>query len=403
MGKAGKRDKRGHGEGSLTFNETRKQWTARFTYEDHKTGEKKRKKFVGLPGERSGAVLKRGRKWIDDVSKGLLPDADQITVKEWLEAWLQDYAKQNIRLKSYLKYESSLKQYIYPKFGKQLLMKLKDADLQRHWNTMLENGGRKETGLSPLTVRNTRRYLSMALDQAVKSGYLFRNVAKLTKPPKAVFDEVQVLTEAQAKTLIETAKAAGEVAHIVILVALSSGMRLGEIFGLRWSDIDAKGTIHVQRQFITSVKGKNFGPLKTEKSRRKIPLPASVAKELRKYQKWQEWQAHLMGDKWEQVDPDNGVDNIVANIFGRVLDPAAFRKQLKKIMIRANIDPKKYSFHSFRHTHASLLLRQGIHPKVVQERLGHSTIAMTMNTYSHLLPDMQETATQALEGVFEAK
>ena len=395
-----KRFKRGNGEGSLSYDSEKKQYIARFTYEDPKTGEKKRKKFIGLPGERQGEVLKRGRKWIEDVSKGLLPDADKITVKEWLDAWLQDYAKQNIRLKSYLKYESSLKQYIYPKFGKQLLMKLKDADLQRHWNTLLESGGKKETGLSPLTVRNTRRYLSMALDQAVKSGYLFRNVAKLTKPPKVFFDEVQVLTEAQAKTLIETAKAAGEVAHIVILVALSSGMRLGEIFGLRWSDIDAKGTIHVQRQFITSVKGKNFGPLKTEKSRRKIPLPASVAKELRKYQKWQEWQAHLMGDKWEQVDPDNGVNNLVTNIFGRVLDPAAFRKQLKEIMIRANIDPKKFSFHSCRHTHASLLLRQGIHPKVVQERLGHSTIAMTMNTYSHLLPDMQETATQALEGVF---
>ena len=107
-----------------------------------------------------------------------------------------------------------------------------------------------------------------------------------------------------------------------------------------------------------------------------------------------------MGDKWEQVDSDNGIDNLVTNIFGRVLDPAAFRKQLKEIMIHANIDPEKFSFHSFRHTHASLLLRQGIHPKVVQERLGHSTIAMTMNTYSHLLPDMQETATQALEGVF---
>ena len=398
--KGKQRDKRGNGEGALSYDEKRKQYTARFTYEDPKTGGKKRKKFVGLPGEKQGEVLKRGRKWIDDVSKGLLPDADKITVKEWLEAWLADYAKQNVRLKSYLKYESSLKQYIYPKFGKVLLVKLKDADLQRHWNTMLESGGKKKQGLSALTVRNTRRYLSMALDQAVRSGYLFRNVAKLTKPPKVTFNEVQVLTEIQTKTLIETSKSAGEVAHIVILLALSSGMRMGEIFGLRWSDIDAKGTIHVQRQFITSVKGKNFGPLKTEKSRRKIPLPASVTKELRKYQKWQEWQAHLMGDKWEHVDPDNGVDNIVTNIFGRVLDPAAFRKQLKEIMIRANIDPKIFSFHSFRHTHASLLLRQGIHPKVVQERLGHSTIAMTMNTYSHLLPDMQETATKALESVF---
>ena len=97
---------------------------------------------------------------------------DEITPENMdkLEAWLTDYAKQNVRLKSYLKYESSLKQYIYPKFGKVLLVKLKDADLQRHWNTMLESGGKKKQGLSALTVRNTRRYLSMALDQAVKAA-----------------------------------------------------------------------------------------------------------------------------------------------------------------------------------------------------------------------------------------
>ena len=101
-----KRFKRGNGEGSLSYDSEKKQYIARFTYEDPKTGEKKRKKFIGLPGERQGEVLKRGRKWIEDVSKGLLPDADKITVKEWLDAWLQDYAKQNVRLKSYLKYES---------------------------------------------------------------------------------------------------------------------------------------------------------------------------------------------------------------------------------------------------------------------------------------------------------
>ena len=264
-------------------------------------------------------MLNRGRQWLAELENGLLPDADKLTVKEWLQTWLEQYAEPNVRIKSYKKYESCLRQYIYPKFGRVTLKKLSDVDLQRHWKSMATEGGVKGLVLSALTVRNTRRYLSMALDQAVKSGYLLRNVAKLTKSPKVPFEEVEVLTEEEARGLIRQAKEAGESAHIIVLLALSSGMRLGELFGLRWSDVDEAGTLHVQRQLVTGIKGKVFGPLKTAKAKRKIPMPKSVAKELRKYRKWQEWQAHLMGDKWEE----NGL--VGTNFLAGRFDPGTLQ------------------------------------------------------------------------------
>jgi integrase len=119
-----------------------------------------------------------------------------------------------------------------------------------------------------------------------------------------------------------------------------------------------------------------------------------VTKELKKYKKWQDWQRHLMGDKWE----DNNM--VLANSFGRVIDTSNFTTRFyKKMLVAAGID-RSVKFHDLRHTHATLLLLQGVNVKVVSERLGHTSIKMTLDTYSHVLPDMQETAVKALEGMF---
>ncbi|MBP2658562.1 MAG: integrase family protein, partial [Firmicutes bacterium] len=137
-----------------------------------------------------------------------------------------------------------------------------------------------------------------------------------------------------------------------------------------------------------------FQEPKTAASRRKIPLPADVTKELKKYRKWQEWQKHLLGDKWE----DN--DMVLANNFGRVVDTSNFTSRyFKNMLVQAGID-RSVKFHDLRHTHATLFLLQGVIVKVVSERLGHTSIKMTLDTYSHVLPDMQETAVKALEGLF---
>ncbi len=422
---------RAKGDGTLYWDDKRGCYFVIVTYRDPITGEVARKKLKGA--EQKGpkgesASLKIGQEWLKKNENGLLPDADKVTLWEWLERWVEDYAKPRLRVKSYDKYESCLRLYIKPVLGNVAMIKLKSADIRSVLHRLLTEErdveylhrakkeesatetkkrkrkkkameAKKRKGLSSLTVRNTRRYLIMALDQAVKEGLIIRNVARDVDPPKLVRKEIRPLTKEEAVVLTEAAKQAGEMPYMAILLALSTGARLGELFGLKWDCVDLdKGVIYIKRSIITSHGSKNeFQEPKTAKSRRQIPLPAAVAKELRKYKKWQEWHKHLLGDKYQ----DN--DLVLASTWGRVVETSNFSSKTFKGMLEKAGIPTSVKFHDLRHTHATLLLQHGVNPKVVQERLGHSTISMTLDTYSHVLPDMQDTAVKALEGLFVAQ
>lgn len=411
----GKVKAKGNGEGTVFERPDRPGvFRAVFSYNDPETNEPKRKTF-DRPSKRE--ALAAGRKWVEQLGSGLLPDADKITLWQWLERWLADYVKPKVRTKSYAKSESCLRLYIKPYLGNSLMIKIKSPDVQRVFNRLMVDGGeetvkiiddkevREKKGVSTGTVRVTRRYLIMALDQAVRVGLLTKNVIKETEPPKLVKQEIHPLNKEQAAALTAAAKAAAdsakkartvkESAYMAILLGLGSGMRLGEIFGLKWDCVDLeKGIIYVKRALETGQTKKIFLDPKTPKSRRQIPLPVDVAKELRSYKKRQDWYKHLLGDKWE----DN--DLVITNQFGRVLDTGNFtNREFKKLLCEAGIN-KPVKFHDLRHSHATMLLLAGVHPKIVSERLGHSTVQMTLDTYSHLLPDTQETAARALDGLF---
>jgi len=402
---------RANGDGTLVWDDKRKCYFVIVTYRDPVTGKTKRKKIKGAETKNpkgESASLKIGQKWLEKNERGLLPESDKIKLWEWLDRWLQDYVKPRVRIKSFDKYESCLKLYVKPTLGDVPLAKLKAADIRRLIQGLLVNGGKERTkivddqevkerrGLSSLTVRNTRRYLIMALDQAVKEGLIVRNVSRDVDPPKLIKKEVSPLTKEQVLVLAQVAKQVGGMPHMAILLALSTGARLGELFGLKWDCVDLeKGVIHIKRSIITShgTRGE-FQEPKTAKSRRQIPLPDEVVKELWKYKKWQEWHKQLVGDRWQE-------NNLVlATTEGRVVETSNFSsKTFKKILDKAGIS-RSVKFHDLRHTHATLLLLQGVNPKVVQERLGHSTISMTLDTYSHVLPDMRDTAVKALDGLF---
>lgn len=389
--------KRGHGEGSLEWDEKRQCYFVKVSYKDPSTGQTKRKKLKGT--KKKPESLKIGQKWLQDLEGGLLPDADKTTLWEWLDRWLQDYAKPRLRVKAFDKYESCLRCYIKPHLGNVQIGKIKSPDVQRVLNRLLSEGGSKHTGISTSTVKATRLYLSMAFDQAVKAGLLTRNIVKDTIPPKLIKSEISPLSKEEAPILIEAAKKSGPLPHIAILLALSTGMRLGEIFGMKWDCVDLKkGIIFVKRALITShkISGKNwFQDPKTSKSRRQIPIPLDVNKELLLYKEWQEKRIQELGDKYD----DNNL--VLANQFGRPVDTSNFTSRyFKAIVAEAGIS-RNIRFHDLRHTHASLLLLKEVNPKIVQERLGHSTVTMTLDTYSHLLPDMQDVAVKALEGLFK--
>lgn len=385
--------KRSHGEGTVFERKDRPGiYRAQFSYNDPATGKTVRKAF-DRPSRRE--ALAAGKRWIEQTDGGLLPDADKLTLGEWIDRWLEDYAKQRIRVKSYEKYEGCLRLYIKPALGGITITRLKSPDIQRVFNQLLEHGGKDKKGISPLTIKNTRRYLISCLEQAVKDGLLPRNIAKNTNPPKITKMEVKPLNEEQSKILTATAKETGALPHMVILLTLSTGMRLGEVFGLKWDDIDIdRGIIRVQRELVTSNHTQYFEEPKTAKSRRQIPLPADINEYLKEYKTWQDEQKQSTGDKWADDDM------VFAGSFGQPYNPHNFSSRNFKVILRkAGLDTS-VKFHDLRHTHATLLLQQGINPKIVQERLGHSTITLTMDTYSHLLPDMQGSAIKALEGLF---
>ena len=402
---------RASGEGTIYENKKRNRWEGQFTYKLPGTEITKRKLITG---KSQSEVFTKGRKFLTDIANGLTPGADKKTVWEWLEHWLQECIKPNVRIKTFEKYESCLESYIKPVLGNKLISKLTPQDLRKVFNEMLTNGGKKKTGVSTSTVRATRRYLSMSFNQAIEDGIITRNIVKATKPPQLVKKEIRPLTEQQANQLLRVAKE-GEyfylgakqrrkpspgseyhkaMAYAAVMVALNTGMRLGEIFGLKWEDIDLSNkTINVKRSLVSSTtKGMIFEEPKTKGSKRRVAITDNVKKALERYQKEQQWFVNIMGDTY-----DSKGNLVFASLYGKPVDTSNFTSRyFKKMLVQADLD-REFCFHDLRHTHATLLLKQGVNIKVISERLGHSKIQMTLDTYSHLMPDMQETAVKALE------
>lgn len=423
---------RAKGDGTITWDNERGCWFVRVTYQDPKTGETKRKKIKGAeentPKGKS-ASLKIGQKWLEQIENGLLPEAGKITLGEWIAIWLKEYIKPNVRVKSYDKYEGCLLQYVKPRLGGTPLQKLREPQLTTLFNDLLKSGGKKGTGLSSSTVKATRRYISMCIEQAIKSDLLTKNPVKQTKPIKLVKAEIHTLTEAQADSLTNAAYVRAQTAdqeyadrvakakeksaktgkviqipmsnivyhsaYMAILLAMGTGMRLGEIFGLSWDAVDEKkGIIYVKRALITSRAGVNFEEPKTKASRRQIPLSADIAAEVRRYKKLQEWRKNLLGDLWQPYNL------VITGEFGGVFNTSNFTTRYFKPLLKQIGAPASFKFHDLRHTHATLLLLKGIPVKVVSERLGHSTVAMTQDTYAHVLPEMQAEVVKVLDGMF---
>lgn len=390
--------KRCNGEGTTYEDKKRNLWICEHTYIDQETGESKRKK---LAAKTKKLAVAKGKEFIQGIENGLLPNASKITVGIWVERWLTDYAKPRVRPRTWEKYKSCLECYILPKLKNILLKDLKSPDIQRHFNNLLKNGRRDGKNLSSSTVRGTRRYFTMCLDGAIKAGLLTRNVVKQTDPPKLIKKEIAVLSTDQIETLMVHAKNVSnsymqKVMPMIIQLAIHTGMRQGEIFGLQWNDIDVAGQcLYIQRS-LAYIVGEGFvlQDPKTKSSRRKILLMSEDIIALQEYQAWQNSYQLGLGNKYKFQDL------LFSNIFGGPLDTGNFVSRYFKPLLKDAGVNDGFTFHDLRHTHATLLLRQGVNPKIVQERLGHSTISITLDIYSHVLPDMQGAAVDALTKVF---
>ena len=264
-----------------------------------------------------------------------------------------------------------------------------------------ELSGRKDgKGLSSSTVRAVRRYFCMCLDDAVEVGLIPRNVVRSTKPTKLIKKDIVVLTKEELNRLLAIAR---EIRHPYMRVMMPelirftahTGLRQGEVFGLLWQDVDFEhGAIFVQHSLAHVVgKGAVLQAPKTKNSRRRVLLLPEDVESLRKYHDWQQSYAEELGDQYARRDL------VFASTFGSPISPTNFlRRHFHPLLEKCGIKDG-FTFHGLRHTHATLLLKQGVNPKIVQERLGHSSIKVTMDTYSHVLPDMQQQAVDALSKI----
>jgi len=292
----------------------------------------------------------------------------KIAVGEFLERWLEDYAKPNTAPRTYERYRQLVRLHLIPALGALPLGKLRPAHIQAAYARVL-------AARSPQTVLHCHRVLKEALGHAVKWQLLARNPADAVDPPRPARYEIPAIGPDALRRLLAQDSPYAALIHL----AASTGLRQGELLGLRWQDVDLeRGVVHV-RQSLQRVNGSlTFRTPKTHHSRRAVALGPSVVETLRRH-RLQRLQEHL------SLGHDLGL--VFATPLGTPIDPSNFRRAWQRIVRSANVGHVR--FHDLRHAHASLLLAQGVHPKIVSERLGHSSIGITLDTYSHVLPGLQ--------------
>ncbi|MEO6025580.1 MAG: site-specific integrase [Candidatus Binatia bacterium] len=325
------------------------------------------------------------------VHEGNYVAAGRLTVAEFLKKWLADYAKQTVAARTSERYAELLRLHVVPTLGQHQLSKLEPLHIQHLYSTLLESGRRDgKGGLSPQTVVHCHRVLRKALKHAVKWQLLIRNPAEAVDPPRVDHREMTTLDEEEVAGLFEAVR--GTRLELPVVLAVSTGLRRGELLALRWRDVDLeKATLAVRQSIEQTKNGLAFKEPKTRRGRRVVALPNVTVEALRRHRTDQAKRRLSLGSAYK----DQGL--VLTRLDGRPMDPAETSKAFARVIARNGL--RRHSLHSLRHTHATLLLRANVHPKVVSERLGHATIGITLDTYSHVLPDMQEAAAKKLDGV----
>ncbi|TCS80341.1 site-specific integrase [Tepidibacillus fermentans] len=358
---------------------------------DEKTGKRIRKWFSGFNTKKEAEKAMAQK--IHELNMGTYVEPSKLTLGDYLYQWLENYAKVNTAPRTYEGYEMIIKKHIIPSLGHITLDNLKPLHIQRYYSDKLSHGRTDGTGgLSAQTVLHHHRVLKEALEQAVKWQLIVRNVADAVEPPRPKKVQMVTLNKQEISKLLETAK--DSPFFPIIFTAIYTGMRRGEILGLRWRDINFHNRVISVRQTLQAVKGKGliFKEPKNGKERT-VSIPDSLIDLLKKQKIKQNENKLRFGPAY------NDFDLVFAQPNGNPFQPSELSRGFNKIIKKAEITPIR--FHDLRHTHATLLLEQGVHPKIVSERLGHSSINITLDTYSHVLPNMQEEAANKFDDLIK--
>jgi integrase len=323
-----------------------------------------------------------------DRDLGVFIEACTLSVDEYLNKWLETAARPRLRERTFSDYTEKIDRYVRSAIGKKKLADVRPLDIQTFYSQM------QERGLSARTVRYTHAILSSAFKQAIKWHMLARNPCKAVELPRATRREMLAFSPEEAGRFLKAAKEDEQ--GIIFAFALATGMRPEEYLALKWStDMDLeKGVAVVQRALVRRKGGGwYFDEPKTSRSRRTVPLPVSLVQALITHRRKQAEARLKAGAAYQNNDlvfaTGEGTPHNSRNLAQR---------HLQQILKRAKL-PLTFRLYDLRHSCATLLLAVGENPKVVSERLGHASIVLTLDTYSHVLPSMQQAATAKLESL----
>ena len=322
-------------------------------------------------------------------------DDGKLTVAEYLTRWLSDcltplVGSGKMEHSTYVRYAGIVDRHLSPTLGRKKLRDLTRTEVR----ALYAAKGRE---LSSRSVDYIHVTLQKALSQAMRDDLIPRNVAAGERPRSSrKREEIKALSSVQVRALLTAASEAGTRNEALYIVAVHTGLRQGELLGLKWADADLAGRrLSVRRALKVTDHGLDFGPPKNNASRRSIPLSKTAAAALRAHRTRQNKERLRLGDLWQDQDL------VFPNRVGKPMDHGnLYDREYKPLLQSAGLGDEGFTFHSLRHTFATELFNQRKRPKIIQSLLGHSSITQTMDTYSHLLDDVDDDEIRGLDEVF---
>lgn len=400
--------RRTKGEGSIYKDEAKGLYVFQFTYVDKTTNKQCRKK---LYGKTKKAVKQAQEAFLEELEKhykeyfGNAASLDVVVgqdikatsnLSKWLYYWLDNVKKQSIAVKTYERYRSYVSCHLDNSIGQQAINTISPFQFQEFFKELRLHGGKNHQGIAPRTINSIRQMLKQSFTDAINFGLLVKNPLTSTKALSTEPTRMHVITKEQANKLISVALRHSRFQWIIIVLALETGMRIGEIFGLEWSNINfEKKTLLVEKTVVSTTKGKLIKPIgKNKFSRRTINLSDHTIESLKRFKLWLKAASIRTGYSYDKSNW------LLPNPKGEPRSPNSFTShKFKDLLAEAGID-NAFRVHDMRHTHATLLLEAGVNVKVVSERLGHASTRITLDLYAHVLKTMQAAAVDALNKMF---
>jgi len=366
-------------------------WELKFDLGSDPLTGKRFTRFHSFKGTKREAELELTR-LVAGASKGEYIDASKLTLSEFLDRWERDWAANNVSLKTFERYKELVKYHARPHLGAAKLQKLKPVHFAELYAKLLREGRGARDPLSARTVGHVHRVLHRALGHAVQWGLIVTNPLAAVDPPPVASQEVEILSEVQARSLLHALR--GRSFHLVAALGLATGMRRGEMLALRWKDVDLDcAKLRVEQSLEQTRAGLRIKSPKTRHGRRSIALPLWIIAELRNHWKAEQEMRLKMG--LGRGTPDALV---IANWDGSPRSPDALTRNWSRAIKEVGLP--KVTLHALRHTHASQLIAAGMDVLSISRRLGHGSPTITLAVYGHLFSNTDDRAAKVIDAAF---